>query len=77
MKKLFIIATLIFLAFPLYAQHLTIGGYGEAVFSRNFYSDNVYRYSRPAEYANDPSHGRFDIPHAVIYIVAPALVANN
>ncbi|MCR5363900.1 MAG: hypothetical protein K6E44_04955 [Bacteroidales bacterium] len=68
MKKLFIIATLIFLAFPLYAQHLTIGGYGEAVFSRNFYSDNVYRYSRPAEYANDPSHGRFDIPHAVIYI---------
>ena len=31
MKKLFIIATLIFLAFPLYAQHLTIGGLDYAV----------------------------------------------
>ena len=50
------------------AQRLTVGGYGEAVYSRNFYSDNVYRYSRPGEYAGDPSHGRFDIPHAVIYL---------
>lgn len=59
---------LLLLTFPLHAQHLTIGGYGEAAYTRNFFSDNVYRYSRPAEYANDPSHGRFDIPHAVIYI---------
>ena len=36
--------------------------------SRNFYSDNVYRYSHPADYRNDGSHGRFDIPHAVIYL---------
>lgn len=50
------------------AQHLTIGGYGEVALTRNFYSDNVYRYSRPSEYANDPSHGRFDIPHAVLYV---------
>ena len=50
------------------AQRLTVGGYGEAVYSRNFYSDNVYRYSRPGEYAGDPSHGSFDIPHAVIYL---------
>ncbi len=56
------------MAFPLKAQYLTIGGYGEAAYSRNFYSDNVYRYSRPSDYASDPSHGRFDIPHAVIYI---------
>ncbi len=55
-------------ALTMQAQQLTIGGYGEAAFTRNFFSDNVYRYSRPSEYANDPSHGRFDIPHAVIYI---------
>ena len=45
-----------------------VGGYGEVALSRNFYSDNVYRYKNPSEYADDPSHGRFDIPHAVIYI---------
>lgn len=49
-------------------NRLSIGGYGEAAYSRNFYSDNVYRYTRPQQYANDPSHGRFDIPHAVIYL---------
>ena len=45
-----------------------IGGYGEVALSRNFYSDNVSRYSLPDEHKDDPSHGRFDIPHAVIYI---------
>ena len=45
---------------------LTIGGYGEVALTRNFFSDNVYRYSHPDNYRNDPSHGRFDIPHAVI-----------
>lgn len=49
-------------------SRLQIGGYGEAVYSRNFYSDNVYRYSKPTMYKKDPSHGRFDIPHAVIYL---------
>lgn len=49
-------------------NRLSIGGYGEAAYSRNFYSDNVYRYTNPNNYKNDPSHGRFDIPHAVIYI---------
>ena len=47
---------------------LTIGGYGEVALTRNFYSDNVYRYSDPTSYANDPSHGRFDIPHAVLMV---------
>lgn len=61
-------ALFLLLTLPLNAQHLTIGGYGEAAYTRNFFSDNVYRYSRPSEYANDPSHGRFDIPHAVIYL---------
>ncbi len=50
------------------APGLTVGGYGEAAYSRNFYSDNVYRYSDPTTYKDDPSHGRFDIPHAVVYL---------
>ena len=36
--------------------------------SRNFYSDHVSRYSLADEHKKDPSHGRFDIPHAVIYL---------
>ena len=49
-------------------HRLSVGGYGEAAYSRNFYSDTVYRYSRASQYKHDPSHGRFDIPHAVIYL---------
>lgn len=49
-------------------QGLTVGGYGEVAMTRNSYSDNVYRYSHPADYKDDASHGRFDIPHAVIYL---------
>lgn len=43
-----------------------IGGYGEVALSRNFYSDHVSRYSLANEHRNDPSHGRFDIPHVTI-----------
>ena len=68
MKRIYIFLLLISASFSLSAQRLTLGGYGEAAYTRNFFSDNVYRYSRPAEYAGDPSHGRFDIPHAVVYI---------
>lgn len=53
---------------PASGRRLNIGGYGEVAMSRNFYSDNVYRYSNPSSYADDPSHGRFDIPHAVVYL---------
>ena len=49
-------------------SRLSVGGYGEVNYSRNFYSDHVSRYSQPEEHKNDPSHGRFDIPHAVIYL---------
>ena len=49
-------------------NRLSIGGYGEVVYGRNFYSDHVSRYSAPENHKNDPSHGRFDIPHAVIYL---------
>lgn len=68
MKRVLFSSVLLLVAIVTHAQRLTIGGYGEAAYTRNFYSDNVYRYSRPSEYANDPSHGRFDIPHAVIYL---------
>jgi len=50
------------------AQGLSVGGYGEVCYSRNFYSDHVSRYSQPEQHKDDPSHGRFDIPHAVVYL---------
>ncbi len=49
-------------------KRLSVGGYGEVAMSRNFYSDHVSRYSLADEHKDDPSHGRFDIPHAVIYL---------
>jgi len=51
-------------------NRLSVGGYGEVALTRNFYSDNVYRYraATNSQYKDDPSHGRFDIPHAVIYL---------
>lgn len=48
-------------------SHLMIGGYGEVALSRNYFSDNVYRYSSAASHKGE-QHGRFDIPHAVIYL---------
>jgi len=47
---------------------LTFGGYGEAVYSRNFYSDNMFRYSHASTYSDATGHGRVDIPHAVLSI---------
>ena len=49
-------------------KRLSVGGYGVGALSRNFYSDHVSRYSLADEHKKDPSHGRFDIPHAVIYL---------
>lgn len=49
-------------------SRLTIGGYGEAVMTRNFFSDKYLRYTDAETYKNDNSHGRFDIPHVVIYL---------
>ena len=49
-------------------SRLSLGGYGEAVLSRNFYSDNRYRYTRAQDHKNDDSHGRFDLPHVTINI---------
>lgn len=47
-------------------DRLHVGGYGEVALSRNFYSDNYLRYSEPGKYKG--SHGRFDLPHVVIYL---------
>ncbi len=49
-------------------SRLTVGGYGEAVYSHHFYSDNVFRYSHADRYKDAPSYSRVDIPHAVIML---------
>lgn len=49
-------------------SRLTIGGYGEAVYSRHFYSDNVFRYSHADRYKEAPAYSRLDLPHAVIML---------
>lgn len=47
-------------------SRLTVGGYGEAVYTRSFYSDNMFRYSYPDRYKNSSGYGRVDLPHVVI-----------
>ena len=46
-------------------SRLTIGGYGEAVYKYNFYSDNMFRYSHAEKDSDSKGHGRVDLPHAV------------
>ena len=48
-------------------SRLVIGGYGEAVYSRNFFSDNYLRYTN-AELHKDGKHSRFDLPHVVLML---------
>lgn len=50
------------------SPRLTVGGYGEAVYSHHFYSDNVFRYRNADRYKDAPGYGRVDIPHAVIML---------
>ena len=47
---------------------LTLGGYGEAAYTRNFYSDQWQRYSNAASHKDAKSHGRFDLPHVVFLV---------
>lgn len=49
-------------------SRLTLGGYGEAVMTRNFFSDKYMRYTDAETYKDADSHGRFDLPHVVFYI---------
>ena len=65
-QKIILAVALLLSAISVSAQRLTIGGYGEAMYTRNFYSDAWQRYITPEKYAKDKSHGRFDIPHFVI-----------
>jgi hypothetical protein len=50
------------------SSRLSLGGYGEANYTRNFFSSNPFRYMYPETYRNDPGHGRFDLPHVVFYV---------
>lgn len=52
---------------PVRSPRFQVGGYGEAVMQRMFYSDDAARYYYPQSYAN-ASHGRFDLPHVVLYM---------
>ena len=47
-------------------DRLSLGGYGEAVMSRNYYSEHFNRYRFHDEHKNDASHGRFDLPHVTL-----------
>lgn len=49
-------------------SRLQIGGYGEVVMTRNFFSANPARYTDAANFANDKGHGRFDLPHVVLWL---------
>lgn len=46
----------------------TLGGYGEAVTSRLFYSDNINRYSKAERYKDAKSRGQTDLPHVVLML---------
>ncbi|MDR0799706.1 MAG: hypothetical protein LBN18_08110 [Dysgonamonadaceae bacterium] len=67
LKKIVLSLLLSFLLSNSFAQ-LTFGGYGEIALSRNFFSDNINRYSHAEDYKNAQSHGRFDIPHVAFAI---------
>lgn len=53
---------------PARKRRLTLGGYGEAVYSRHFNSDNMFRDSHADAYRNSGGHGRVDLPHVVIML---------
>ncbi|GAB6010515.1 hypothetical protein [Viscerimonas tarda] len=57
---------------PIYVQNapskLRLGGYGEIAMTRNFFSDNINRYTHAADYKNAAGHGRFDIPHVTFSV---------
>lgn len=51
-----------------FLSRLHVGGYGEAVMTRNFYSQSFNRYKKPENFRDDKSHGRFDLPHVCLNI---------
>ena len=49
-------------------SRLTLGGYGEAVASRMFYSNNYKRYTDATLYKDAGGYGQVDLPHVVFYV---------
>lgn len=49
-------------------SRLQIGGYGEVVLTRNLFSDSPMRYSDATNFADSKGHGRFDLPHVVLWL---------
>ncbi len=49
-------------------NRLTVGGYGEATFKHNFFSDNAFRYSYANRYAQSSGHSQVDLPHVVLML---------
>jgi hypothetical protein len=49
-------------------SRLTLGGYGEAVMSRMFYSNNYKRYTDASKYKDASGYGQFDLPHVVFFV---------
>lgn len=49
-------------------SRLQLGGYGEIAMTRNFFSDNINRYTHADNYKDAGSHGRFDIPHVTFFV---------
>jgi hypothetical protein len=49
-------------------SRLTLGGYGEAVYTRNYFSDSYLRYTDAESKKNAKSNGKFDLPHVVLFI---------
>ena len=51
---------------PVKQRRFTIGGYGEATYTRMFYSNNYKRYTNASLYRDAPSVGQFDLPHVTL-----------
>ena len=49
-------------------SRLVLGGYGEAVMSRMFYSSSYKRYTNAELYKDADSYGQVDLPHVVFYV---------
>jgi hypothetical protein len=67
-KKLLSALVLMLIAAQVSRAQLQVGGYGEMALSRNFFSDNINRYSHAEDYKAAGSHGRFDLPHVAFSI---------
>lgn len=73
MKRVVILTLVLSLAISVTAQtdadrKFTIGGYGEATYNYNFFSNNPYRYMYPDRYREQSGNAQFDLPHVVVML---------